>query len=1106
MTTLAVGALDFRTIFAGYVLTAAVCAMVITSLWLRNRANSAGIGFWVANAWMQFVAVILTLLRGAVPDFVSLVVADTLVVGGLILLLMGLERYLDCVGSHRHNYALLAAFALFDTYFSVVHPSLQGRSTSASVVIAFVGLQAVWLLLRRVDPRMRADTRVASVVFGAYVAVSILRIGADLVVPAANDLLHPGLVETLQILAYGMLLISLTFTLVMMVNRRLLSSLERDIAERRLVEEALRRSEETFSVAFEHIPDAIILSSLASGRVMEVNQAFYEMTGLTRDQVLGRTTTELGVWADIADRGPFIEELEAQGTVSHFEATFRRSTGETFPGSVSAELIDVGGESALLAVVHDLTEAKRAGEALRESEQRLAQLAEQSGSFAWEVDALGLYTYVSDVTEAVVGYRPDELVGRMHFYDLHPEEGREPFKTAALAVFATKEPFVNLVNEAQAKDGRHVWLSTNGIPLLDSDGTLRGYRGSDTDITERKHAEEALRYAEARLRLLFEKDPDGIVILDPVTARPVEFNEAAHRQLGYTREEFARLSMSEIEVEETPEQTRAHIDAVIRDGRSDFETRHRTKEGEIRNVYVTAQTIEVAGQSVYHCSWRDVTDRAREHEQLSLALSVTDAVLESVDSGVLVVGIDGKTLRTNRKFAELWRIPDDVLASNGDAALLAHVAGELSDPEGFIDLVGRIYDDPDAEVFDEIRFKDGRTLERSSCPMTVDGVPAGRVWSFRDVTERTQAEDALRERNEFIETVLDNAPIGFAVNTIDDGQKVFVGRSFEQIYGVPLRSVNSVDDYFEQVYVDPEYREEMRQRIMADMASGDASRMRWEHVPITTRTGEFKVITAINLPILDQNIMVSTVQDVTEQWRAEEGLREAMQDLERSNKDLEQFAYVASHDLQEPLRMVASYTELLRERYQGRLDADADDFIGFAVDGAVRMQGLLEDLLEYARVGTRGREPEPVSSQAALDEALVNLGGRIQDTKAEIVISDLPVVMADETQLMRVFQNLIGNAIKFHRPNVAPRIDITAERSGDLWQFSAADNGIGIASGDLERVFEIFRRMHPRGRYPGTGIGLAVCRRIVERLGGSIWVESSGGAGTVFRFTLKAAP
>jgi PAS domain S-box-containing protein len=250
--------------------------------------------------------------------------------------------------------------------------------------------------------------------------------------------------------------------------------------------------------------------------------------------------------------------------------------------------------------------------------------------------------------------------------------------------------------------------------------------------------------------------------------------------------------------------------------------------------------------------------------------------------------------------------------------------------------------------------------------------------------------------------------------------------------------------------------------------------------------------------------VVVSFADVTERKRSDERLLAAQQELERSNKELEQFAYVASHDLQEPLRMVTGYLKLISKRYKGQLDSDADEFIAFAVDGATRMYALLEDLLAYSRVGTHGKPARPVDSRSSAEIAVANLGAQLREADGEVALGDLPMVMADELQLMRLFQNLIGNGIKFRRKGQPPRIVVDAERADGFWQFSVKDNGIGIDSAHFEQVFEVFRRLAPAEDYPGTGIGLAICRRIVERLGGRIWVESSGDTGTTLCFTLPA--
>jgi len=246
---------------------------------------------------------------------------------------------------------------------------------------------------------------------------------------------------------------------------------------------------------------------------------------------------------------------------------------------------------------------------------------------------------------------------------------------------------------------------------------------------------------------------------------------------------------------------------------------------------------------------------------------------------------------------------------------------------------------------------------------------------------------------------------------------------------------------------------------------------------------------------------LGAVTDITERKRAEEKLKAALADLERSNKELEQFAYVASHDLQEPLRMVSSYTQLLAQRYEGQLDEKAKKYIDYAVDGAIRMQRLINDLLTYSRVGTRGNPLAPTDSRAVLGEALRNLAAMIEEKQALVTNDDLPTVRADASQLAQVFQNLIANAIKF-RGEAPPRVHVSAREQAGEWIFSVADNGIGIDPQYADRLFVIFQRLHTRDEYPGTGIGLALCRRIVERHGGRIWFESELGKGSTFYFTI----
>ncbi|HEX2386416.1 MAG TPA: ATP-binding protein, partial [Candidatus Binatia bacterium] len=254
--------------------------------------------------------------------------------------------------------------------------------------------------------------------------------------------------------------------------------------------------------------------------------------------------------------------------------------------------------------------------------------------------------------------------------------------------------------------------------------------------------------------------------------------------------------------------------------------------------------------------------------------------------------------------------------------------------------------------------------------------------------------------------------------------------------------------------------------------------------------------------VLDVDAMRQRILlELDESTAAREQLAVQALELRRSNAELEQFAYVASHDLQEPLRKVASFCQLLQQRYGGQLDARADQYIGFAVDGAQRMQALINALLSYSRVGSQGKAFERIDCEKILDGTLAVLKRAIEESGAEITRGPLPTVMADPAQLGQLFQNLIGNALKFrdHRP---PVVRVAAERKDKEWLFSVADNGVGFELKYADRVFVMFQRLHAKDEYPGTGIGLAVCKKIVERHGGRIWVESAPGQGSTFYFTI----
>ena len=363
-----------------------------------------------------------------------------------------------------------------------------------------------------------------------------------------------------------------------------------------------------------------------------------------------------------------------------------------------------------------------------------------------------------------------------------------------------------------------------------------------------------------------------------------------------------------------------------------------------------------------------------------------------------------------------------------------------------------------------------------------------------DITERKRAEE-VRERLAAVVESSDDAIIGKTM----DGTITIWNRGAEKVFG--YSSAEAVGKTIHML-VPPERANE-EPDILARIGRGE-SVDHFETIRVRKDGTYIDVSTTIS-PIRDSSGVIvgasKIARDITERKRAERRLADKVEELARSNRDLEQFAYAASHDLQEPLRMVASYTQLLAERYCGKLDENADKFLGYAREGALRMQVLIRDLLAFSRVVQAGVTGKNVDCDVALEEALQSLTAAIEESGAVVTHTALPNVWADQTQMAQVFQNLIGNAIKF-RNGAPPKCAVSAEKSGCNWLFSVSDNGIGIAPEYAENIFVVFQRLHDRDEYPGTGIGLAICKKIVERHGGNISVESQPGEGSTFSFAL----
>ncbi len=465
-------------------------------------------------------------------------------------------------------------------------------------------------------------------------------------------------------------------------------------------------------------------------------------------------------------------------------------------------------------------------------------------------------------------------------------------------------------------------------------------------------------------------------------------------------------------------------------------------------------------------------------------------LIENLPDGALVVDGRGNVELANTRAAEIFGVPREALSSIEPFVPAMAGAAHREQVSRFVGGDAPVHKMARGQVV-ECRRANGerRFLEVSLAPIQFRGVRRAFA-QLKDVTQQRATEQVRAWLAAIVEDS-DDAIIGLDV----EGRILSWNRGAERLFG---HSAAEAVGQSLQLLSPPERAQEVVSEL-AQVKSGG-------HVePFETRRRRK------DGQELDVSITLSVVRDAAGRIIGASKIvrdvtlaKQRDADLRRSNAELEQFAYVASHDLQEPLRMVANYTELLAERYRGRLDEKADKYIHYASDGAHRMQRLVKDLLAYSRVGSEGQPLAPVDSRAVFERVCRLLQAPIKETSATVTAGALPWVLADETQLGQLFQNLISNALKFRREGPVV-VEVAAVRDGPRWQFRVADNGIGFEMKFAERIFQMFQRLNERDRYLGSGIGLAIAKRVVERHGGTIWVESTVGVGTTFFFTLTDA-
>jgi len=694
--------------------------------------------------------------------------------------------------------------------------------------------------------------------------------------------------------------------------------------------------------------------------------------------------------------------------------------------------------------------------------------------------------YVNRRAEELFGFARVELLGRSPDVLVAPQSRAEDRarRQRLLADPASMTRDMRWEQVCVRKDGVEFPVEASVNPLETNEGTV--LMASVRDLTDRKKTEE-------RFQALLEAVPDAIV----VHKMPDEIgyvNSRAEELFGYNRKELLGRSADILIPERFREARRAArhelFRALFSTGRSrNGEYLCIDRAGREFEVEASASPLETPEGPVILASIRDMTERRKMEARFR-------AVLQAVPDGIVLMDAQGRIQFMNRQAEAMYGYSsEELLGQVGDvlvpprireerrrhgSRIVAGDAVRLASEEGS-ESVGLRKDGsefPTESSFSPLETGDGRML----------------LFAIRDITERRKSEARFR-------ALLESAPDAMVIVN-SQGMVELANFQTEKLFGYTRMELvgQSVD-----ILVPSELQGPHRQHRARFFAAPNHREMGagLDLMAVRKDGSQFPVEVSLSpLEGMHGTSVTAAIRDISERKQAAQQLAEKMVELRQSNEALEQFAHIASHDLQEPLRMVASYTQLLAKRYKGRLDADADEFIGYAVDGTQRMKRLIQDLLLYSRAGRGGPAPQTIASSDALQEALFNLKTAIEESGAVVSFDPLPPVVAVELQLVQLFQNLIGNAIKY-RGERAPRIHVAATTAETEWIFSVADNGIGIDPKYFDRIFVIFQRLHGRGEYEGTGIGLAICKRVLQQQGGRIWVESEPGVGSTFYFALQ---
>ncbi len=895
---------------------------------------------------------------------------------------------------------------------------------------------------------------------------------------------------------------------------------------------------ESYCDIFENMHEGVSIYKIIeneSGKINDLKVMYFNSRSILNQvtnlqDAVGKTITQLYKYENAAQYLKIADQITSDNKIKTLESFFK---------PINKYLLITGfltNDNLLVILGMDITDRKKYENALKESETKYRTIFDNTG--------IAFAIIESDMVISLMNHEAEKLLGRSK----HDVEGKR-FWTEFIAnksdLEKMKEFHIKRRNHPNKAPSKYEFKAINGkgklIDILTNVSVIPGTKksiASFQDITKRKKDEFILKQREEEFRTLVEHSPDAITRFDK-DFRYSFINTAGAKMIGLNEEEFIGKTHEEIGMpEDLSKKVKSILTRIFETGNpEEFEFDIPSPEGSRYYYSYNIPEFDEKGnvKSILAIA-HDLTARKRAEEELIASEKKFRATIHEAFDGIMLINEKMKIIEWNKAMEEITGIKQEEIVNSYLWDFMFMILEETQKtPEIYNKIKSTLIENLSQKelinhmIERKIQRQDGkiRYIESTIYPIKTDkGVLYGSIT--RDITEKKRLENeliksrdelenqvcerteelenaykSLKESEEKYKQFFDAAP-DFTVQLGLDGiiydanemATNSLGKNKSELIGVHFKDI-------EMLF--PEDIEIHMEKFMRLLTEGTV-----EHYETRIKGKNGEVRWGDTYPILlkkngTPNAILVISHDITNRKRAEEQLKTSIKELERSNYELQQFAYITSHDLQEPLRTIASYAGLLKRRYEGQLDKDADDFIEFMVEGASRMKEMIQGLLDYSKVGTKGEEFKSIHLEEVLKDALYNLSDSINESGAIITHEKLPEVYGDKVQLIQVFQNLIGNAIKFRKPFEIPRIQIKVQEDSRRKEyiFSISDNGIGMEIQYTTKIFEVFKRLHTIDEYKGAGIGLSIAKRITNRHNGRIWVKSKLGEGSIFYFTLK---